>query len=153
MALIATAGVMRRTSCYGFWRPRGRRPNLGERCLPIKCVLHSKRRGRSADEFSASVAPGALARLRLLEERIEGTPSTAARYVDAAVDFCMMLGTFAARGVSSEDLPPELAIMRFHKRAIIAYTIATRSYRWSTWFMAARTRHLTFRDFHRVVRS
>lgn len=51
-------------------------------------------------------APEALAQLRDLEQRIAdaGSPLTAARYVDSIVDFCMRLQTFAARGVSRDDL-------------------------------------------------
>jgi toxin ParE1/3/4 len=60
--------------------------------------------------------------LQILEERIAqaGAPITAERYVDAIVDFCISLQTFAARGVAREDLLPGLRITHFRKRAIIA---------------------------------
>jgi plasmid stabilization system protein ParE len=60
--------------------------------------------------------------LQILEERIAqaAAPITAERYVDAIVDFCMSLQTFAARGVAREDLLPGLRITHFRKRAIIA---------------------------------
>jgi toxin ParE1/3/4 len=50
-------------------------------------------------------------------------PIAAERYVDAIVDFCMSLQTFAARGVAREDLLPGLRITHFRKRAIIAYLL------------------------------
>lgn len=50
-------------------------------------------------------APEAPGQLQTLEERIAqaGAPITAERYVDAIVDFCMSLQTFAARGVARGD--------------------------------------------------
>jgi toxin ParE1/3/4 len=75
--------------------------------------------------WNAQFAPEALAQLQALEERIAeaGAPITAERYVDAIVDFCMNLQTFAARGVAREDLLPGLRITHFRKRVIIAYAL------------------------------
>ncbi|APA88865.1 type II toxin-antitoxin system RelE/ParE family toxin [Paraburkholderia sprentiae WSM5005] len=70
-------------------------------------------------------APEALAQLQALEQRIAeaGAPLAAERYVDAIVDFCMKLQTFAARGVARDDLLPGLRITHFRKRTIIAYLL------------------------------
>ncbi|MBT2792556.1 type II toxin-antitoxin system RelE/ParE family toxin [Paraburkholderia strydomiana] len=70
-------------------------------------------------------APEALAQLQELEQRIAnaGAPLSAERYVDAIVEFCMKLQTFAGRGVARDDLLPGLRITHFRKRAIIAYTL------------------------------
>jgi plasmid stabilization system protein ParE len=97
----------------------------GERCLPISCAPSSRNPERVADEPEGSVAPEALGQLQILEERIAqaGAPITAERYVDAIVDFCISLQTFAARGVAREDLLPGLRITHFRKRAIIAYLL------------------------------
>jgi plasmid stabilization system protein ParE len=74
--------------------------------------------------WKVQFAPEALCQLQALEERDrKGWCSNyrrAERYVDAIVDFCMSLETFAARGVAREDLLPGLRITPFRKRAIIA---------------------------------
>jgi toxin ParE1/3/4 len=53
-------------------------------------------------------APEALTQLQALEHRVaeSGAPATAERYVDAIVDFCVRLQSFAACGVSRDDLLP-----------------------------------------------
>jgi toxin ParE1/3/4 len=70
-------------------------------------------------------APEALAQLKALEQRIAeaGAPLAGERYVDAIVDYCMTLQTFAVRGVARDDLMPGLRVTHFRKRAIIAYLL------------------------------
>ena len=52
-----------------------------------------------------------------------GSPVTAARYVDAIVNFCLRLQTFPERGVPRDDLLPGLRVTHYRQRAVIAYLL------------------------------
>lgn len=51
------------------------------------------------------------------------TPSTAARYVNAIIDYCESLKTFPMRGTQRDDIRPGLRITNYKGRPVIALTV------------------------------
>lgn len=79
--------------------------------------------------YRVGFAPEVRDKLDELEARIAaaGAPSTAARYVDAIVDFCESLAAFPWRGVPRDDLLPGLRTTHYRKRTVIAYQVNGRN--------------------------
>lgn len=75
--------------------------------------------------YRVQFSPEVRDKLDKLEARISaaGAPSTAARYIDAIVDFCESLATFPWRGVPRDDLLPGLRMTHYRKRTVIAYQV------------------------------
>lgn len=76
--------------------------------------------------YRVQFSPEVRDKLDEIEARIAaaGAPQTAARYVDAIVDFCTTLATFPERGVPRDDLLPGLRLTHYRKRAVIAYRVS-----------------------------
>lgn len=51
------------------------------------------------------------------------TPTTAARYVNAIIDYCESLETFPMRGTQRDDIRPGLRVTNYKGRAVIALTV------------------------------
>ena len=70
-------------------------------------------------------SPEAIEQLDEIEAFIAaaGSPDTAARYVDAIVEHCAVLGRFPMVGVVREDLHPGLRVTHYKGRAVIAYLV------------------------------
>jgi plasmid stabilization system protein ParE len=51
------------------------------------------------------------------------TPGTAARYVEAIVNFCESLQAFPFRGTMRDDVRAGLRITNYKKRAVIAFDV------------------------------
>jgi plasmid stabilization system protein ParE len=79
--------------------------------------------------YRVAFAPEVRDKLDELEARITaaGAPATAARYIDAIVDFCESLATFPWRGVPRDDLLPGLRMTHYRKRTVIAYQVNGRT--------------------------
>ena len=76
---------------------------------------------------SVRFSPEAIERLDEIEAFIAdaGSPATAARYVDAIVQYCAGLGAFPMIGIAREDLHPGLRVTHYKGRAVIAYVVKT----------------------------
>lgn len=83
----------------------------------------------SIPHYRVQLAPEVRDRLDEIEARIAaaGAPATAARYIDAIVEFCASLATFPWRGVPRDDLLPGLRITHYRKRMVIAYQVSAQS--------------------------
>lgn len=79
--------------------------------------------------YRVAFAPEVRDKLDELEVRITaaGAPATAARYIDAIVDFCESLAMFPWRGVPRDDLLPGLRMTHYRKRTVIAYQVNGRT--------------------------
>jgi toxin ParE1/3/4 len=75
--------------------------------------------------YTVYLSSEALDRLDTIEQYISdaGSPVTAARYVDAIVNFCQSLATFPQRGTMRDDLMPGLRITNYRKNAVIAFFV------------------------------
>ncbi len=67
----------------------------------------------------------AIAQLQELESHIadEGSPITAARYVDAIVDYCESLQIFPHRGTRRDNIRPGLRMVGYKHRVTIAFEV------------------------------
>ena len=80
------------------------------------------------------LTPEALHQLDELETHIAGvgSPTVAARYVDAIVDYCENLRTFPHRGTRRDDILPGLRTLGYRRRVTIAFEVTDehREYHW-----------------------
>lgn len=53
----------------------------------------------------------------------QGSPTNAARYTEAIVEYCETLTTFPHRGMLRDDIRPGLRITNYRKRAVIAFEV------------------------------
>jgi toxin ParE1/3/4 len=52
-----------------------------------------------------------------------GSPTVAARYTEAIVEYCEGLASFAHRGTRRDDIRPGLRITNYKRRAVIAFEV------------------------------
>lgn len=71
------------------------------------------------------LTPEALTQIDTLKDYIAnvGSPTVAARYVDAVNSHCESLSAFPLPGNSRDDLMPELRIVHYRHRTIIVFTV------------------------------
>ncbi len=53
----------------------------------------------------------------------EATPTTAARYVNAIIDYCESQEMFPMRGTQRDDIRPGLRVTNYKGRAVIAFNV------------------------------
>ena len=75
--------------------------------------------------YQVVFSPVAEAQLAALYRYIAeaATPTTAARYVNAIIDYCESLETFPMRGTQRDDIRPGLRVTNYKGRAVIALTV------------------------------
>ena len=56
-----------------------------------------------------------------------GSPTIAARYTDAIVEYCEGLATFTHRGTRRDDIRPGLRVTNYKRRAVIAFEVNERN--------------------------
>ncbi|KVE30151.1 plasmid stabilization protein [Burkholderia singularis] len=83
----------------------------------------------SGSTYRVILSPEVRDKLDEIEARIvaAGAPQTAARYVDAIVEYCASLATFPERGVPRDDLLAGLRLTHYRKRAVIAYRVSEKT--------------------------
>jgi toxin ParE1/3/4 len=52
-----------------------------------------------------------------------GSPTVAARYTEAIIEYCEGLTSFAHRGTRRDDIRPGLRITNYKRRAVIAFEV------------------------------
>ena len=52
-----------------------------------------------------------------------GSPTVAARYTEAIIEYCEGLASFAHRGMRRDDIRPGLRITNYKRRAVIAFEV------------------------------
>lgn len=52
-----------------------------------------------------------------------GSPTVAARYTEAIIEYCEGLASFAHRGTRRDDIRPGLRITNYKRRAVIAFEV------------------------------
>jgi plasmid stabilization system protein ParE len=75
--------------------------------------------------YQVVFSPVAEAQLAALYRYIAeaATPTTAARYVNAIIDYCESLETFPMRGTQRDDIRTGLRVTNYKRRALIAFTV------------------------------
>lgn len=76
--------------------------------------------------YSVRFAPEADAQLAAIEDFIAAaasSPTIAANYVDAIVDYCERFSVFPLRGTRRDDLLPGLRITNYRGSAVIAFMV------------------------------
>lgn len=75
--------------------------------------------------YAVKFAPEAEAQLLSLYRYIAscGSPESARRYTEAIVTYCESLRTFPHRGMCRDDIRPDLRIINYRGRAIIAFSV------------------------------
>ncbi|MCZ2135853.1 MAG: type II toxin-antitoxin system RelE/ParE family toxin [Burkholderiales bacterium] len=76
--------------------------------------------------YSVRFAPEADEQLAAIEAFIAtsaSSPTIAANYVDAIVDYCERITVFPLRGMRRDDLLPGLRITNYRGNAVIAFTV------------------------------
>ena len=76
--------------------------------------------------YTVQITPEAQAQLCKLEVDIAraGSPLTAARYVNAILDYCESLRTTPKRGTRRDDLRPGLRTVGYRRRATILFEVS-----------------------------
>lgn len=79
--------------------------------------------------YAVLFAPEALDQLDAIEDYIAhaGSPSVAARYVDAIVAYCESLTTFPQRGIRRDDLMSGLRITHYRGNTVVAFMVDTKA--------------------------
>lgn len=79
--------------------------------------------------YTVTLSPKARDQLIALNEYIAGaaSPSVADHYTDAIAEFCFSLATFPERGTRRDDIRPGVRVTNYRRRAVIAFTVDTRT--------------------------
>ena len=77
--------------------------------------------------YKVVFSPDARRQLNRIAEYIadKASASTADRFVDDIVDYCLGFDLFPMRGVMRDDLRPGVRIVGFNRRASIAFTVGS----------------------------
>lgn len=75
--------------------------------------------------YTVCFALEAINQLAELEDFIasSGTPTIAARYIDAILDYCQNLATFPERGLARDDVMLGLRVTNYSGNTIIAFLV------------------------------